>query len=389
MALMDIRRENAFDVPEFAARREKTRTLMAKRGIDTLVLHSAPNIYYLCGHHTLNLWDYQCLVLPMEGQPFMLLWHFEEGRFAATAVDTALELFGSGDEPIAETRDVLQKYGLRKGMIGIEKECNFLSPGQCERLSTALEPARVVDASGVVEQVRMVKSDAELDLIRRSARGTDSAMRAGYSEIREGVRDTEIAAAVVADLVRSDTQGFSIYPMVAVGYRSGIPHHSHDGIHVARGDIVFLEFAPAIHWYNAPLMRSAALGDPPAFVETVADTGSAALQAMFETMRAGIPASDVAAAGKAEVDRIRDRIHFHDFFAYSVGIGFPPTWLEGGFGIVMNNHRPLEAGMVFHFPMTLRVKGEFGVGQSQTVIVRDDGAEVLSELPLGLHRVEG
>ena len=41
--------------------------------------------------------------------------------------------------------------------------------------------------------------------------------------------------------------------------------------------------------------------------------------------------------------------------------------------------------MVFHFPMTLRVKGKFGVGQSQTVIVTEEGAEVLSRLPLGLN----
>ena len=385
---MDVRRENAFDEPEFATRRAKVRALMAARGLDTLVLHSAANIYYLCGHHSLNLWDYQCLVVPMDGRPFMLLWHFEEGRFAATAVDTDLELFGSGADPIAETHDALERHGLLRGVIGLEKECNFLTPGQFERLCLAVEPARVADGSGLVEQVRLVKSPAELDLIRQAARGTDSAMRAGYAQIREGVRDTEIAAAIMADLVRSDTQGLAIYPMVAAGYRSGIPHHSHDGLTIARGDIIFLECSPAIQWYHGPLMRAAVLGDVPDFVTTVADTGTAALQAMCETMKAGVPASEVAAAGKAEVDKIRDRIHFHDHFAYSVGIGFPPTWLEGKFGILMNNHEPLEAGMVFHFPMTLRVKGEFGVGQSQTAIVGETGAEVLSELPLGLHRVD-
>ena len=42
--------------------------------------------------------------------------------------------------------------------------------------------------------------------------------------------------------------------------------------------------------------------------------------------------------------------------------------------------------MVFHFPMTLRIKGEFGVGQSQTVIVTDHGAEIMSTLPLGLQQ---
>ena len=53
-----------------------------------------------------------------------------------------------------------------------------------------------------------------------------------------------------------------------------------------------------------------------------------------------------------------------------------------------SNDRPLEAGMVFHFPMTLRVKGEYGVGQSRTVIVTETGAEVLSDLPLGLYRIQ-
>ncbi len=385
---MKVRRENAFEAPEFARRREATRCLMAEQGIDTLVLHSAPNIYYLCGHHSLNLWDYQCLVLPAEGRPFMLLWHFEEGRFAATAVDTGLELFGSGDEPIAETRAALDRHALVKGTIGLEKDCTFLTATQCERLAAALDPARIVNGSGLVERVRQVKSEAELSLIRTAAKATDSAMRAGYGEIREGALDTEIAAAVVADLVRSNTRGFALYPMIAVGYRSGIPHHSHDGLRVASGDTVFLEFSPAIHWYHAPLMRAASVGPVPSLVEAVSATGSAALEAMCSTMKAGVSASEVAAAGKAEVDKIRDQIHFHDHFAYSVGIGFPPTWLEaGGCNILMNNHQPLEAGMVFHFPMTLRVKGEFGVGQSQTVIVHQDGAEVLSDIPLGLHRV--
>ena len=384
---MKIRRENAFEAPEFAARRAIVRSLMAERGIDTLILHSAANIYYLCGHHSLNLWDYQCLVLPAEGQPFMLLWHFEEGRFAATAVDTGLELFGSGAEPVAETRGALERHGLLRGTIGLEKESNFFSPGLYERLCLAVAPATTANGSGLVERARLVKSPAELEIIRQAARGTDKAMRAGYGAIREGVRDTEIAAAIVSELVLCETQGFAIYPMVAAGYRSGVPHHSHDGLIIGQGDIVFLEFSPAIQWYHAPLMRAAALGPVPDFVNTVADTGTAALEAMCAAIKAGVPASSVAAAGKAEVDKIRDRIHFHDHFAYSVGIGFPPTWLEGDFGILMNNHSPLEAGMVFHFPMTLRVKGEFGVGQSQTVIVGEDGGEVLSSLPLGLHRV--
>jgi Xaa-Pro dipeptidase len=385
--MMDVRREFTFDAPEFETRRRKVRALMAERGIDTLVLHSPANIYYLSGHYTLNLWDYQCLILPARGRPLMLIWHFEEGRFRATAVDTDLRMFGGGADPVAETRAALADGGWLAGTIGLEKESTFLSPLLCERLAAALAPARVTNGSGLADRVRIIKSPAELDYIRHAGRVTDAAMAEGFAAIAEGVEDSEVAARIIAELVRQGTQNFAIYPMVAAGARSGVPHHSHDGVRIERGKPVFLEFSPSIRWYQAPLMRAAVVGEPDPLMERIGSTGAEALDAMCAAMRPGVSASTVAEAGRAVVDRLKDIVHFHYFFAYSVGIAFPPTWLESAeFAILLSNHQPLAPGMVFHFPMTLRIKGEFGVGQSQTVIVTETGAEVLSTLPLGLRR---
>jgi Xaa-Pro dipeptidase len=389
-SVISVRREETFDAAEFAARRAKVRALMAERGLDTLLLHSPSNIYYLSGHYTLNLWDYQCLIMPAEGRPVMVLWHFEEGRFAATAVDTDVEFFGGGTSPAQATRDALDRRGWLKGRIGFEKDSPYLPVSTFEKLRDAVSPATAVDGEQIVDLVRMIKSPAELAYIRRAGRATDAAMRAAFGVIGEGVPDSEIAAAIVSELVRQGTQNFAIYPMVAVGARSGVPHNSHDGVAVERGKPVFLEFSPSIRWYQAPLMRAAVVGRAGDMVHRVADVGAAALDAMCGHMKPGVPASEVAEAGRAVVDRIKDIIHFHYYFAYSVGIAFPPTWLESeDFGVKLDNHRPLAEGMVFHFPMTLRIKGEFGVGQSQTVIVTANGCEVLSTLPLGLRSVGG
>jgi Xaa-Pro dipeptidase len=315
----------------------------------------------------------------------MLIWHFEEGRFAATAVDTDLELFGGGADPVAETRAALDRGGWLWGTIGLEKDSTFLTANLCERLVEALAPAKVANGSGIADRVRIVKSSAELDYIREAGRVTDAAMRVGFAAIGEGVPDAEVAAAIVAELVRHGTQNFAIYPMIAAGERSGMPHNSHDGIPIERGKPVFLEFSPSIRWYQAPLMRAAIVGEPSALMQLLADTGASAPAAMSPAMRPGVPAPTIPEAGRAKVAAIKDLVHIHYFFAYSVGIAFPPTWLESAeFAILLTNHQPLEPGMVFHFPMTLRIKGEFGIGQSQTVIVTTDGAEVLSKLPLGL-----
>lgn len=379
-------REDVFSSTEFAERRTKVRTIMARRGISTLVVHSPSNIYYLCGHHTLNIWDYQCLVMPLEGQTFMVLWHFEQGRFSVSATDCDPVYFGNFEDPIEATAKAMRKRKCLSGCIGLEAQRIFLPKARYDALSALFDDVEVTDVSGIVEQVRSIKSAAEIKLMRQAQEGTDAAMQAAFGAIQEGVSDRDITGAMAAELIRVGTQAFTIFPMVAVGARSGVPHQSQNGAIVAYGDTVFLECSPAISWYHAPLMRTALLGRPrDPFVEEVANTATEALERMIGVMRADVPASEVANAGCKVIDRIRDQILFHDFYGYSVGIGFPPTWIEDGdMQIVLSNHRPLKAGMTFHFPMTLRKNGEFGVGQSRSVVVTETGAEVLSSLPLGL-----
>lgn len=385
---METAREDIFASEEFAARRIKTRTLMAAQGVDAIVLHSPSNIYYLCGHHTLNIWDYQCLVLPLKSEPFMVLWQFEQGRFAASATDCTPVYFGNAEDPVAATANAMRDRGCLSGVVGLEAQRSFLPKARHDALTDAFG-TKVVDISGLVEEVRSIKSAAETAMMRKAAAATDAAMTAALGAIAEGVSDRKITQAFAGSLIDSGTQGFTIFPMVAVGERSGTPHHAQNGALVRKGDMVFLECSPALGWYHSPLMRTAVLGAPrDPFAEEVAKTGTEALEAMVAMMRPGVLASDVAKAGAGVVDRIRDRILFHDFYGYSVGIGFPPTWIEEGeMQIVATNDRPLAVGMTFHFPMTLRKNRVFGVGQSRTVVVTETGAEVLSQLPLGFDRL--
>ena len=387
---MTIQREFVFDEREFETRYRKVRLKMAQLGIDTLLLHSAPNIYYMCGHHTLNLWDYQCLIVPLEKSPVMLLWQFERGRFEASASHSVdLELYETHADPVESTWLLLKKRGLLTGTVAIESSTRYLVPDVYARLQSALNETRVVSGSGIVANVRNIKSETELDMIRSAAKITDQSVIAGISAIREGVTDSEVAATVAGELIRNHSLGFSVYPIVSAGYRAGIPHNSNCGHAISVGETVFIECSPSWHWYHAPLMRTAVLGEASDQVEKFANLEQQIVSSMLEYVRSGVLASDVALIAESWIKPIRNKILFHEVYGYPVGIGFPPTWgEESGFAIVTNNHRQLEAGMVFHIPMTLRINGETGVGLSQTFIVNENGAEVLSELPMELYRVE-
>jgi Xaa-Pro aminopeptidase len=172
---------------------------------------------------------------------------------------------------------------------------------------------------------------------------------------------------------------------VCVGWRAGAPHSNRGGEKVRDGDPVWLEFGGCFARYTAPIMRCGVAGKPSDELKELADTSNAVIDAILPKLRAGTPASAVAAAGRRAIEPILDKIAFHHHYGYSVGLSFAPSWRDSGHYVInAKNDRPLAAGMVFHLPMMLRVKGRFGAGFSETVIIREGPPEILSHQPRSL-----
>lgn len=215
--------------------------------------------------------------------------------------------------------------------------------------------------------------------MRRAAAFTDAGVQAGYAAIGAGVRDSMVAAAIVDAVYRAGSDPVCWGPIVAAGYRAGLAHSSFNGHVIARGETVFLELTGQYRRYVAPVMRTAVVGPPTPEQRRLAQASADALAAILEAARAGTPARAVAEAGLRFIRPVAGEVVFHYYFGYPVGIGYPPSWIESlGFFIRVDNPEPLETGMVFHLPMSLRVAGRFGVGLSQTMLVTADGGVPLS-----------
>jgi Xaa-Pro aminopeptidase len=250
----------------------------------------------------------------------------------------------------------------------------------------ALAGAELSDPFGIVEGCRLVKSAAEIAYMRQAAALTDAAVLAAYDALRPGVRDAEVAAVIMDTFYRGGSDTVCWGPIVASGYRAGSAHSSFNGRMIQPGDTVFLELTAEIRRYTAPLMRTAILGRPTAEMERIAEAGAEAVQTILRTARPGVPAQDVARAAGDVLAPVLSGVVFHHNFGYPVGIGYPGTWIETlGFFLRVDNPLPLEAGMVFHLPMSLRRYGEYGINQSHTMLVTEDGAEALTKTPARLQ----
>ena len=380
---MTTPREVFFAPEEYARRVAAVQAAMAAEGLDLLVTPSPGNICYLNGYVSMNVLDIMFLCVPVEGQAVFYLWQFERGRAESTVTGSETRCWDTGVEPIAFVAGDLARRGLLgKGRVGMDIGSIHTSFEVVRGMLDALEaePCR-----GIVETVRLVKSPRELDYVREAAALTDIGSRAALAAVAEGASDWDIAAAAQAGLARAGSEFYSLEPIVCVAWRSGAPHSPRGGTRVASGDPVFVELSGVRGRYHAPLMRTACAGSPSAGVRELADYSNAVCEALLDTIRPGVAACEVAAAGRKVLAPIRERIAFHDLYAYPVGIGFPPNWIENpAFYLSAANPHPLKAGMVFHLPLTLRRLGEYGAGFSETVILTEDGNETLSGIPRSL-----
>lgn len=372
--------ETVFNEAEFSGRIARIVERLRSAGADALVLTGPENIFWATGRQTAGYFAFQALVIPADGEPALLVRELERTGAEAATWLRSIHTYDDNEDPAKALARLLSAW--RIGTVAIERAGWFVSQAMAERIAAALGGMRLVDGSGLVEGLRLVKSPAELAAIRMAAQHAQAGIAAGIKACGAGVSENAVAARMMAAAIESGSEAMAMEPLVSSGPRSGIPHATWRRRTMGQGDCVFLEMAGSHDRYHAALMRSVWIGRPPDRARAMMDCALGALDAAVAAIRPGRTCAQVHEAARAVVEAhgygeaLRKRI------GYSMGIAFAPDWGEGAI-LSLNSGitRPIEPGMAFHLPVVLRAHGEFTVGASETVIVREDGAEPLSDLP--------
>jgi Xaa-Pro dipeptidase len=377
-------KESAFPPEEYVERLSRLRAVMEASGLDALLVHHPASVFYFTGYENLHVYDNECVVVPRAGAPTLVIPRIDESRACLTASTDRIVSVVSDGEAGDVLAEVLRESGVGHGQVGVEKRAARaagLSVHVCERLAAALPTATLVDASGVAEQVKVVKSVREIAYLREAGRLTDIGVRAALDTATEGRLDHEVAAAAYQAMMGAGSEFLAIPAIVNCGPYSGITHSTHVGRALRRGDVLFLELGACRRRYSAPCVRTASMGPPDSEVRRLAEVSLATGAAMHAVMKAGVPFHTVAQAGAAAVAQAGPGVLWSGDYGYPVGAGFPPHWGDYSCGIRLENPMLLQAGMVFHQPVSLRIPGRFGVGFSDTVLVTDTGCEPLTGTP--------
>ena len=237
--------ELAFPVEEYEARLAAVREGMRARDVEVLVVQHPANVLYLTGYQTFSSNAGECVVVPLEGDPTLLVPPPElGGALVHTWLDDRRG-YAPGRSEEQYIADTLRDKGLDGAKIGVEKASDGLPAGTFDSLVAALPKVRFIDGSGIVDDVKTVKSPREIEHIRNAARTTDAGMAAAIEAAREGASDNDMAAAASEAIVAAGSEYMCVSPIVTSGRRSGILHSTHKRNRLERGDVVLLEWAAA------------------------------------------------------------------------------------------------------------------------------------------------
>jgi Xaa-Pro dipeptidase len=383
---MDKHAALPFGHEEYAARFERAKAEVVKRGLDVMLVTIPENIYYLTGHDTLGYFAFQVVGIPRDGAPFMFVREIEADHILGMNVITDITMYGDREDPVRAFTELLKRKNLRPGRAGIERDAWFQPVGRVDRMQTLLGES-FADGTGLVESLRVLKSDREIDYIRAAGRAADEGMRAAIPTIRVGVPEAEIAAAIYQGLLHagSDYVG-PVYVMS--GENSALAHSPWTARRIQAGDVVYVELAGCVHRYHAAIRRTFSVGRPAADLRTAHEACEASRRRILDLLRPGAISQDLhndhdevlAAAGLKDFLRMKT--------GYSIGVGYPPGWGEWHiYDLKADDRRPVRARMSLHVGTQLVFRGRYGIGLSDTVIVRDGAAEALTAVEPILFQV--
>ena len=376
-----------FERSEFDDRRRNTLDAMAGAGLDGLLMFRQESMYWLTGYDTFGFCFFQCLYLGADGRTVLLTRapDLRQAQNTSTIEDIRIWVDRDGATPAEDLRDLLESCGARGHRLGVEYDAYGLNARNGKRLDAALDGfAALSDASELISALRLIKSPAELEYVRRAGELADDALREAHRLTGPGVDESDILAAMQGAVFR----GGGDYPGNEFIIGSGgdaLLCRYFSGRKVLRNqDQLTLEFAGAYRHYHACLMRTIPVGPVPDHQRRMFDACVEALQACKDALRPGRPIGEVFDAHARVMDANGLRHARLNACGYSLGAVFAPIWMD--YPMFYHANPVLAApGMVFFLHMILMdSEAQLAMTLGETVIVADGAPERLSSMPLEL-----
>ncbi|MGP4025126.1 M24 family metallopeptidase [Actinomadura sp. 3N407] len=343
------------------ARRRRLAALVAGRDAGALLVTRLVNVRYLTGLDSSRA----ALLVPADGPAVLAT----DGRYAGMAAQVCPEL------PVIVDRQVAAALVTRAAADG-HGRLGFEAHDLTVEQHTGLRDQADIELTApghLVEDLRRVKDEEEIALLREACAITGGAFDAVLPGIRPGVTERAVAIALERAMVDLGADAPAFESIIASGPNGAVPHHHPGGRELQRGDLVTMDFGARYGGYHADMTRTVAIGEPAGWQRDLYDLVH---RAQLAAIGAAAPGADTKAVDAAARDIIKAAGH-GDAFTHGLGHG---VGLEIHEAPLMGYDK--TGRLMDRVPITaepgIYLAGRGGVRIEDTFVVRADGPELLT-----------
>ena len=346
---------------------ERIQQRLAAEGLDALLLTDEKNQRFATGFPITD----GAVVVTREKAFLITDSRYLEAACASVDRNITVRQFDQHNPLMRQVRTVLTETGAQA--VGAEEEkLSYRAYIGFEKLLDC----RFQPAQKLLKELRASKTEEEIAWMIEAQRISERALEAVLQIIRPGMTEREVMAELVYHMLKNGSEGNSFDPIVVTGKNTSRPHGIPGDTVIQNGDFVTMDFGSLFHGYCSDMTRTVAVGSATDEMRNIYDIVLKAQLAGIAAARAGIPGKEIDAAARSVIREAGYGEYFGHGFGHSLGLDIHEPPVAGPRG-----EEPMALNDVCSAEPGIYLPGKFGVRIEDVMILREDGAEIITRAP--------
>ena len=384
-----------FTVEEYKKRLKKVQSSMQEKGIELLISQDTANMNYLTGYDAWSFYYAQCVIVHVNAEEPICFVRAQDagGAYIKTYLkdeniikyhEKYIHTWPS--HPYDNLVEIIKQRKWDKLSIGLEMDSHYFTAYCYEKIKQGLPNAKLKDSERLVNWVRLVKSNAEINYMKSAALISQKGMETAMETINPGVRQCDAVAEIQRALFKGTPEFGGEYAgittLLPTGKGTSASHLTASQDKFVEGEATIVEISGVYKRYHVPLARTVLLGKPEQKKVDAMKATIEALETGISAVKPGNTADDVAQQFWGVLDKYN--IKKESRTGYSIGIGYPPDWGEHTLNISKGDKTILQPNVTFHMIAVMQF-GDWGVEASESVRVTETGSQLFCNMSKELH----
>lgn len=341
-----------------------------KSDFDGFLITNEANLLYFTGVPGIS-----GLLIPKNGENTIYVYGVNYEQARAEGKNFEVEMVKRSENIMEKIAVQIKKHKTKK----IASD-TLTSEGYSNLTKRLREKAKIKIQNELVWELRKIKGEEELKLMRKAGELTSKGMKTVYEVLRAGMKEYEVAAEMEYAMRKNGSWGTAFETIIVSGVRSAFPHGGCTDREIRKGDLIVVDMGATYKYYRSDITRTISAGKPTEKQERIYKIVKTAQEKAFNAIKSNAKIRDVDASAR----KVIEKAGYGECFVHSLGHGIG---LEVHEPPILNpeSKGKLKVGNVITNEPGIYIVGFGGIRIEDTVVVQKGKAEKLTKGPYTLQ----